>query len=164
MTRRLALVVVLALTLVVPAGIARATTLDKPAVLAGWTQPTAASTAAWNAARLDRESWKSYGFDWTTDDCSAGPERPLGFDFTLACRHHDFGYRNYKDLGTFRANKARVDDTFYADLKRGCARYRLAVRTACYTLAWTYYQAVHLFGSVSFVRGADVDRAAKLMH
>src|SRR4051812_31940484 len=103
MTRRIALVLALALALVAPAGSAWAAAADKPAVLASWTQPTAASYAAWNAARLDRDPWQEYGFDWSTDDCSAGPERPLGFDFTVACKHHDFGYRNYKDLGQFRA-------------------------------------------------------------
>jgi len=163
MTRRIVLVLALALALVAPAGIAWATTAGKPAVLASWTQPTAASTAAWNAARLDRDPWKEYSFDWSTDDCSVSPERPLGFDFTNACRHHDFGYRNYQDAGAFPANKARVDDTFYADMKRVCVRQRVFVRGACYTVAWTYYQAVHLFGSVASVRQADLDRAAKLL-
>jgi hypothetical protein len=163
MTRRIVLILALALALVAPAGIARATSADKPAVLAGWTQPTKTSYAAWNAARLDRGPWQEYGFDWSTDDCSASHERPLGFDFTIACRHHDFGYRNYKDLGQFRANKARVDDTFYADMKRVCVRHHIAVRAACYTVAWTYYQAVHLFGSVTAVREADLDRAATLL-
>ncbi|MBL7254691.1 phospholipase [Paractinoplanes lichenicola] len=163
MTRRIALVLALALALVAPAGIARATTTDKATVLAGWTQPTAASTAKWNAARLDREPWASYGFDWSTDYCSASPERPLGFDFANACWHHDFGYRNYKDLGRFAANKTRLDDTFYADMKRVCVRYSVLVRAACYSVAWTYYQAVRIFGSVSFVRQADLDRAERLM-
>ncbi|MCO8272550.1 phospholipase [Actinoplanes sp. TRM 88003] len=163
MTRRIALVLALVLVLVAPAGSAQAAAAAKSEVLAGWTQPTAASYAAWNAARLDREPWKEYGFDWSTDDCSASPERPLGFNFTLACRHHDFGYRNYKDLGDFRANKARVDDTFYADMKRVCVRHHVAVRAACYTVAWTYYQAVRVFGSVTAVRPADLDRAATLM-
>lgn len=163
MTRRIAFVLALVLALVAPAGIARATTTDKATVLASWTQPTAASTTKWNAARLDREPWLSYGFDWSTDDCSAAPDRPLGFDFTNACRHHDFGYRNYKALGQFRAHKARVDDTFYADMKRVCVRYSVLVRAACYSVAWTYYQAVHVFGSVASVRQADLDRASKLM-
>ncbi|WP_127498328.1 phospholipase [Actinoplanes solisilvae] len=164
MTRRIALVLALTLALVAPAGVSWAAAADKPAVLANWTQPTAASTAAWNAARLDREPWLSYGFDWSTDDCSAAPERPLGFDFTNPCRHHDFGYRNYKDLGVFAANKARLDDVFYADMKRVCVRHNVAVRAACYSVAWTYYQAVHVFGSVASVRQADLDRAARLPH
>lgn len=163
MTRRIALVLALALALVAPAGVARATAADKPAVLAGWTQPTATSTAAWNAARLDREPWRSYGFDWSTDDCSAAPDQPLGFDFTNACRHHDFGYRNYKDFGRFGENKARLDDVFYADMKRVCVRHHLAVRAACYSVAWTYYQAVHVFGSVASVREADLNRAERLI-
>ncbi|MBU2663048.1 phospholipase [Actinoplanes bogorensis] len=162
MTRRIALVLALALALLAPAGIARATTTDKATVLASWTQPTPASAAAWNAARVDRGPWADYGFDWSTDYCTASPEKPLGFDFSNACWHHDFGYRNYKDLGRFPANKDRVDDTFYADMKRVCVKYSVLVRPACYSVAWIYYQAVHVFGSVSFVRKADLDRAQKL--
>jgi hypothetical protein len=164
MIRRLLVVLTLLLAtlLAAPTG-AHATTASKAEVLAKWTQPTAASTAAWNAARLDRATWASYGFDWTTDYCSSSPDNPLGFRFSNSCWHHDFGYRNYKDLGTFPANKARVDDTFYADLRRVCAGYSSLVRPACYSLAWTYYQAVRVFGSLSQVQKSDLDRAEQLL-
>jgi hypothetical protein len=51
---------------------------------------------------------------------------------------------------------------FYADLKRVCATYNSAVQPACYSLAWTYYQAVHVFGSISAVNQADIDKAARI--
>ena len=162
MTRRILLVLVLTLATLVPAGAAYATA-DKATVLANWTQPTSASTAAWNSARLDRAPWASYSFDWSTDYCSASPDKPLGFDFTLSCWHHDFGYRNYKAIGAFPANKDRVDDMFYADLKRKCATYSTLVRPACYSLAWTYYEAVHNFGSLAAVQQADLKRANAMM-
>jgi hypothetical protein len=38
----------------------------------------------------------------------------------------------------------------------------VVVRAACYSLAWTYYQAVNAFGSVFVTRG-DLDRAAALI-
>jgi hypothetical protein len=166
MTRRMLLVLVLTLAALIPAGAAyaaadKATT--KPTVLADWTQPTAASTASWNAARLDRAPWASYAFDWSTDYCSASPDKPLGFDFTLSCWHHDFGYRNYKAIGAFPANKDRVDSMFYADLKRKCATYNAVVRPSCYSLAWTYYEAVHNFGSLAAVKQSDLDRAKAMM-
>lgn len=162
MTRRILLVLVLILAALIPAGAAYAAA-DKATVLADWTQPTAASTNAWNAARLDRAPWASYNFDWSTDYCSASPDKPLGFDFTLSCWHHDFGYRNYKAIGTFPANKDRVDSMFYADLERKCATYSAIVRPACYSLAWTYYEAVHNFGSLAAVQQADINRAKSLM-
>jgi hypothetical protein len=162
MTRRILLVLVLTLGVLIPATAASAAT-DKSSILLGWTQTTAASTNAWNAARLDRAPWQSYNFDWSTDYCSASPDKPLGFDFTLSCWHHDFGYRNYKAIGAFPANKDRVDDMFYADLKRKCATYSTLVRPACYSLAWTYYEAVHNFGSLSAVKQADLNRASTLM-
>lgn len=148
---------------VLPATAASAAAPTKSELLAQWTQPTAASTSAWNAARLDQGAYASYKFDWTTDYCSSSPDNPLGFDFELSCWHHDFGYRNYKDLGTFEANKARVDSMFYADLQRTCATYSTASQPACYSLAWIYYQAVSIFGSLEAVNPSDVDRTRELL-
>lgn len=162
--RRTLVVLISAVALIAPtAAAASAATASKASVLYDWTQPTAASTNAWNAARLNRDPWVSYGFDWTTDYCSSSPDNPLGFDFRLSCWHHDFGYRNYKDIGTFAANKNRVDNVFYADLKRKCATYSSLVRPACLSLAWTYYQAVSIFGSLATVSPADIDRAEALI-
>jgi hypothetical protein len=161
--RRTLVVLVAVLALLLPGTTAfAATTAQKLAILARWTQPTAASYHAWNDARLHRAEWVSYRFDWSTDYCTASPERPLGYDFTLACWHHDFGYRNYKAVGRFAANKDRLDTVFYADLRRVCATYQLVLQPACYSLAWTYYQAVHIFGSLAAVRPADLNRAAAL--
>src|SRR5262245_54232456 len=89
--------IVLALTAAAPAN---AVTIEqKAAVLSSWTQPTTASTTAWNNARLNQAAWAAYGFDWSTDYCSTSPDQPLGFDFRIPCWHHDFGYRNYKAMG-----------------------------------------------------------------
>ena len=160
--RRTLVVLVSVLALLAPASVAEAAA-TKAEVLRGWTQPTAASTAAWNAARLDRAPWAGYGFDWSTDYCSSSPDNPLGFDFTLSCWHHDFGYRNYKAIGRFSANKSRLDQTFHADLKRKCGTYGSVVRPAYTSLAWTYYQAVAIFGSVAAVKQSDIDRARRMM-
>jgi hypothetical protein len=50
----------------------------------------------------------------------------------------------------------------YEDLKRKCATYSTAVRPACYSLAWTYYEAVSTFGSLSAVSEEDLAAAAEL--
>jgi hypothetical protein len=161
--RRLLVVLTATVALLVPGSAAfAATTAQKLTVLASWTQPTAASYNAWNDARLHRSRWRSYRFDWSTDYCTAAPERPLGYDFTLACRHHDFGYRNYHALHRFAANKDRLDTVFYADLRRVCAGYRLRLQPACYSLAWTYYEAAHIFGSLA-VSTSDLDRVQRVM-
>jgi hypothetical protein len=119
---------------------------DKPALLAKWTQPTAAAFADWQAARSDRESWKAYGFIWTTDYCTGAPERPIGFDFRLPCARHDFGYRNYRAAGTLARHKGRLDRAFRQDLNSACGRYRMVLRPFCRGLAWTYYRAVRRYG------------------
>ncbi|WP_106176987.1 phospholipase [Prauserella shujinwangii] len=81
--------------------------------------------------------------DWSSDACSWSPDKPLGYDFTRACHRHDFGYRNYKDQGRFtEANRKRIDDNFYSDMKTICAG-----RWQCDSAAWTYYQAVRQFGA-----------------
>ena len=162
MIRRISLVLALVIAALLPAGIAQAAD-SKATVLARWTQPTAASTSEWNSARNNRAPWQSYNFDWSTDYCSSSPDNPLGFNFDISCWHHDFGYRNYKAIGQFPANKDRVDNMFYADLKRVCATYNAAVRPACTSLAWTYYQAVHVFGSLAAVKPADIEKARALL-
>ncbi|MEU3958549.1 phospholipase [Streptomyces buecherae] len=139
-----AVAAVSALTLV--ASPASAAPADKPQVLSSWTQTSATSYNAWNSARQNQGAWAAYGFDWSTDYCSSSPDNPFGFPFQNSCARHDFGYRNYKQAGTFSANKPRLDSAFYEDLKRVCNRYSGAQKTACDGTAWTYYQAVKQFG------------------
>jgi hypothetical protein len=127
-------------------GPAHAAPADKPQVLSSWTQTSASSYNAWLAARNNQGAWAAYQFDWSTDYCSKSPDNPLGFPFKTACARHDFGYRNYKAMGTFSANKARLDSAFYEDLKRVCNGYSGASKTACNSTAWTYYQAVKALG------------------
>ncbi|MFI6116935.1 phospholipase A2 [Kitasatospora sp. NPDC051164] len=101
-----------------------------------------------------------YGFNWDTNVCnSPAPDRIDGFDFSLACIRHDFGYHNSKDLygeDGFRNSltgpspKARVDGVFLQDLTEACetpSRPRVhttAEREACHRIAGSYYSAVVL--------------------
>ncbi|GGY60187.1 phospholipase [Streptomyces xanthochromogenes] len=126
---------------------AQAAPADKAQVLASFTQTSAASSNAWQAAHNDQSRWSAYGFDWSTDYCSSSPDNPFGFPFKLSCARHDFGYRNYKAAGQFPANKARVDSALYEDLKRVCNTYSSAKKASCDATAWTYYQAVKALGS-----------------
>ncbi|MFF3286608.1 phospholipase [Streptomyces sp. NPDC003023] len=155
MRRRLALPLasaVLALpAALIPAGSATAAPADKLQVLSSWTQTSASSYNAWAAARANQGAWSAYGFNWSTDYCSTSPDNPFGFPFKMSCARHDFGYRNYKAVGRFDANKSRLDSAFYEDLKRVCARYSGATRTACNSTAWTYYKAVSAFGYTAAV-------------
>ncbi|AEV83503.1 hypothetical protein ACWT_2939 [Actinoplanes sp. SE50] len=141
---------------------AAAAPADKLSVLSGFTQTSAGSYTSWLAARNNQGAWSDYGFDWSTDYCTTSPDNPLGFDFKLSCARHDFGYRNYKAVGTFDANKDRLDSMLYADLKRKCATYSTLSQAACNSVAWTYYQAVHNFGSLAAVDQADIRSAAAL--
>ncbi|MEU4892268.1 phospholipase [Streptomyces sp. NPDC044780] len=125
---------------------AQAVPADKQQVLASWTQTSASSYNTWLAARNNQSAWAAYQFDWSTDYCSSSPDNPFGFPFQTACARHDFGYRNHKALGIFDANKARIDSAFYEDLKRVCNAYSGATKTSCDGTAWTYYQAVKVFG------------------
>jgi hypothetical protein len=161
--RRLAVLLVAAIASIGLTTPAYAATVDqKLAVMSKWSQSTTASYNAWNAARQNQAAWTSYGFDWSTDYCSTSPDQPLGFDFRIPCWHHDFGYRNYKAVGRFAANKDRIDSYFYFDLKKKCATYNVFVRPACLSLAWSYYEAVHLFGNLA-VSQKDLDKAQQLM-
>ena len=142
---------------------AQAVTLDqKLAALSSFSQTSAGSQSTWLAARANQGAWAAYGFDWSTDYCSYSPDNPLGFPFNTPCARHDFGYRNYKAVNRFSANKARIDSAFYADMTRVCDRYSGATASACDALAWTYYQAVHTFGSLTKTE-AGINRAAALL-
>ncbi|GIF13830.1 phospholipase [Actinoplanes teichomyceticus] len=138
-----------------------ATGPDRLAALAALTQPHAASYAAWDAARRQRDRWAQYGFDWRTDYCTASPDRPLGFDFRLACWRHDFGYRNYRAARAFDATvKRRVDDALYADLKRRCATYPAKSQPVCRAVAGLYHRAVVTLGPLEPVVPKGAVRAA----
>jgi hypothetical protein len=134
------------ITVVATASAAGAVPADKPQILASWTQASASSYSLWAAARANQAAWSAYAFDWTTDYCSSSPDNPFGFPFSRSCARHDFGYRNYKAAGAFSANKSRLDNAFYEDLKRVCAGYSGGTKSACNSTAWTYYQAVRAFG------------------
>ncbi|MFD9946868.1 phospholipase [Nonomuraea sp. NPDC059023] len=121
---------------------------QKLAALSTFSQPTAGSASAWRAAWQNQAAWADYNFDWSTDLCSSSPDQPLGFDFRMSCRRHDFGYRNYKAMNVFPANKPRIDDAFYFDMRQVCAGYSGLSRSTCNGLAWTYYQAVKEFGDL----------------
>ena len=151
---------VLSLSFAAPAA-AAVTPAQKLSVLSSFTQANSTSYNGWNAARQNQGAWSEYAFDWSTDYCSTSPDQPLGFDFRVPCWRHDFGYRNYKAVNLFASNKAHVDDAFYFDLRAKCATYNAFVRPACYSLAWSYYQAVRNFGSIAVSR-AELDRAATL--
>jgi len=128
---------------------AYAVTLEqKVAVLSSFSQPTSSSASNWRSAWQNQAAWAEYAFDWSTDLCSSSPDQPLGFDFRMPCRRHDFGYRNYKAVGQFPANKSHIDDSFYFDMRQVCAGYSTIPRATCNSLAWTYYQAVREFGSL----------------
>src|SRR4051794_6490805 len=132
---------------------AYAVTLEqKVAVLSSFSQPTSSSASNWRSAWQNQAAWAEYAFDWSTDLCSSSPDRPLGFDFRMPCRRHDFGYRNYKAVSQFPANKSHVDDAFYFDMRQVCAAYSGVSKSTCDGLAWTYYQAVKEFGALNVTR------------
>jgi hypothetical protein len=161
--RRTLVVLTAVLAVLAPSAVAQAAAASKAEVLSTWTQTSESSYNAWNAARQNQGAWASYDFDWSTDYCSSSPDNPLGFKFDLSCWHHDFGYRNYKAIGAFPANKPRVDSMFYADLQRSCDTYNRLLQPPCDALAWTYYQAVKNFGSLAAVKPADIEKARRLM-
>ncbi|KAA9380469.1 phospholipase [Microbispora cellulosiformans] len=140
---------------------AHAVTLEqKLAALSTFTQATASSAASWRSAWQNQSGWADYAFDWSTDLCSSSPDQPLGFDFRMPCRRHDFGYRNYKAVNQFSGNKSHVDDAFYFDMKQVCAGYSGVSKSTCDGLAWTYYQAVKQFGALN-VTQAQIERVQK---
>lgn len=95
-------------------------------------------------------------FDWSNDLCSAPLVGNTGrtFNFSDACRRHDFGYRNTKLLdqryghGSYwnGDSRKRIDTQFLADLKRHCKNRRLIDQPTCYSWAYTFYTTVRVAG------------------
>ena len=95
-------------------------------------------------------------FDWSNDLCSAPLVGNTGrsFNFTDACRRHDFAYRNTKLLddrygrGTYWNGDARkrIDKQFLSDMKQHCSGRRLIDRPTCNAWAYTFYSAVRVAG------------------
>src|SRR5262245_40913603 len=98
------------------------TQAQKLFVLDSWTQTSASSQSSFLASQANQAAWADYGYNWSTDLCTASPDQPFGWDFRQSCIRHDFGYSNYKQLGMFEQNKPRVDSAFYQDLLRVCAQ------------------------------------------
>lgn len=107
--------------------------------------PLSAFIAA--AERTDRDA----RLDWTTDNCSAPVLGSAGktYDFTDACRRHDFAYRNLARLDNGRrwthALRLKVDNRFLADMRNHCAHRPSVQRTACRAWATLYFDTVRRF-------------------
>ncbi|KAG8162006.1 hypothetical protein KVR01_007771 [Diaporthe batatas] len=55
--------------------------------------------------------------DWSSDECTKSPNRPLGYNFVPSCHRHDFGLRNYRKQGRLtKTTKRPIDDQFYKEL------------------------------------------------
>jgi len=100
-------------------------------------------------ASVGSDTW----FDWSTDFCSAPLVGNTGrtFNFTNACRRHDFGYRNLQLLdrrygaGHWNAgSRKRVDQLFLADMRRHCWSRPWYDTPTCMAWAETFYAGVRV--------------------
>lgn len=88
---------------------------------------------------------------WTTDGCSVPVLGSTGrtFDFSDACRRHDFAYRNLGKLDNGKwwtaKMRARVDAVFKKDMLSDCKKRSHSTRTSCSAWAETYYRAVRIY-------------------
>nr|KMM69923.1 secretory phospholipase A2 [Coccidioides posadasii RMSCC 3488] len=89
-------------------------------------------------------------FDWSSDNCSSSPDKPIGFNFIPSCQRHDFGYRNAKKQNRFdEALRKRIDDQFKSDLYEECSQYDGSESwkgVHCRRIADLYYAAVRRCG------------------
>jgi hypothetical protein len=89
---------------------------------------------------------------WSTDGCSASPERGPGWDFHHACVHHDGCYRQHW------ASRSTCDSWFLRDMTASCAvthRSPGAGRNLCRFFAAVYHQAVRRFGAGAYANGSS---------
>ena len=119
--------IVLALLVATPA--AAVTPSRSSAVLSSFTQTNATSYNGWNAARQNQGAWAEYAFDWSTDYCSASPDQPLGLRLPALVLPARLRVPQLQGAwASSDANKPRIDDAFYFDLRAKCATYNVFVR------------------------------------
>ena len=76
--------------------------------------------------------------DWTSDGCSAPIVGSQGrsFNFRSACNRHDFGYRNFKNLGLFdTSTRTLIDEQLHRDMNTYCDSQRRTFKVRC--IAWS---------------------------
>ncbi len=144
--------VVLALTSCVPPLQQQKDTVDRLLHESATTFEAQASSAAFRA--------RNPGLVFSTDGCSNWflpdhmNDTGATYDFTAACWHHDFAYRNYK---RFKAGglvpdpegtRARLDSMFRADMDADCAPRPAWQRPTCYSRADLYYFLVRVYGTL----------------
>jgi hypothetical protein len=102
-------------------------------------------------AAVGSDTW----FDWSTDLCSAPLVGSTGrtFNFSNACRRHDFGYRNlqlldhrYGGAHWNSVTRRQVDQVLDNDMRRHCWARPWYDTPTCLAWAHTFYAAVRIAG------------------
>jgi len=76
------------------------------------------------------------------------PNRPIpGVNFNTACYEHD---KCYGMCSSNCSSKAMCDKDFKARMENICKAKSIVIRSACMTMAQTYYQAVDKAGAISY--------------
>jgi hypothetical protein len=87
--------------------------------------------------------------DWTTDGCSAPVVGSEGrsFNFRSACNRHDFGYRNFKNLGLFdTTTRTLIDEQLRRDMNTYCDSQRRTFKVRCIAWSEIFYTMVRAAG------------------
>ncbi|MBS1849122.1 MAG: hypothetical protein JST73_12670 [Actinobacteria bacterium] len=98
--------------------------------------------------------------DFGTDGCSNWflpdhmNDTGATYDFTLACWHHDFGYRNYKRfkaagmVADVEGTRGLIDMMFLDDMKADCAARPSWQQPTCKSRADLYFWLVRKYGQI----------------
>ena len=87
--------------------------------------------------------------DWTSDGCSAPIVGSQGrsFNFRSACNRHDFGYRNFKNLGLFdTSTRTLIDEQLHRDMNTYCDSQRRTFKVRCIAWSEIFYTMVRAAG------------------
>jgi hypothetical protein len=112
--------------------------------IGGVTVATTASATTTHGAVATPANWTTH--PWSSDGCSASPERGPGWDFHHACVHHDGCYRGHW------ASRRTCDDWFHRDMRASCRVLHDSAwgRWPCDGLAGVYFAAVRAFGAHAY--------------
>ena len=102
--------------------------------------------------------------NWSSDNCSWSPDKPVGFNFIPSCHRHDFGYRNTQAQSRFTADmKKRIDDNFNNDLYKCCSQFsglQSYKGVECRRIADIYVAFVRKYGKRNAAGDSEASRSS----
>lgn len=109
----------------------------------------------WRIKYEELERIHGVQFDWTTDGCSAAPDKLLVLDLLEYCAEHDFYYRNAKILKSIGhgVSRFKADNRLFSGIRK---EVKKKLGFSGVITATVFYLSVRSFGWKHYGKGSAV--------